>query len=105
MTRPYYRRRLAAGSGATLRLIAMLSSGTVIRSHAQAAELNHITLKDFMFSPVHAGSTGTWTNLDDAPHTAVSDTGLCRSGAMHSNKSFSSKFDKPGTYRFVCSIH
>ena len=66
-------------------------------------------VKDFMFAPtsltVKAGSTVTWTNMDDEPHTVVSDTGLFRSGAMDTNESFSFKFDKPGTYHYACSIH
>jgi plastocyanin len=79
------------------------------RSHADAAASSRITVKNFTFSPVplavEAGSTVTWTNLDDEPHTAVSDTGLFRSGAMDTNESFSFKFEKPGTYHFTCSIH
>jgi plastocyanin len=78
-------------------------------ARAQAAESTRITMKDFMFSPVpltvRAGATVTWTNLDDEPHTAVSDTGEFRSGAMDTNESFSFKFEKPGTYHFTCSIH
>jgi plastocyanin len=62
-----------------------------------------------MFSPntltVTAGSTVTWTNHDEEPPTVVSDAGLFRSGAMDTNESFSFKFDKRGTYRFICSIH
>jgi plastocyanin len=68
-----------------------------------------ILVKDFMFAPtsltVKAGSTVTWANMDDEPHTVVSDTGVFRSGAMDTNESFSFKFDKPGTYHFTCSIH
>jgi plastocyanin len=68
-----------------------------------------IVVKDFMFMPtpltVKAGSTVTWTNQDDEPHTVVSDTGLFKSGGMDTNESFSFKFDKPGTYHFTCSIH
>ncbi|CAL1241953.1 cupredoxin domain-containing protein [Candidatus Methylocalor cossyra] len=68
-----------------------------------------ITVEGFMFNPmaltVKAGSTVIWTNMDDDPHTVISDTGLFRSGAMDTNDSFSFKFDKPGTYRFICSIH
>ena len=109
MIRSFYRRWLPVVSGATLWLIAMLWFGTIIRSHAAAPGATRITMKDFMFSPVpltvHAGSTVTWTNLDDEPHTAVSDTGLFRSGAMDTNESFSFKFNEPGTYRFTCSIH
>jgi plastocyanin len=62
-----------------------------------------------MFGPasltVSAGSTVTWTNKDDEPHTVVSDTALFRSGALDTDESFSFRFDKPGTYHYACSIH
>lgn len=68
-----------------------------------------VVAKDFMFAPtaltVAAGSTVTWRNKDDEPHTVVSDTGAFRSGAMDTNESFSFKFDTPGTYHYTCSIH
>lgn len=35
----------------------------------------------------------------------VSNTGLFLSGPLDTNESFSYKFEKPGTYRFTCSIH
>jgi len=78
-------------------------------SVADTADSTMIVVKDFMFSPtpltVKAGSTVTWTNKDDEPHTVVSDTGVFKSGGMDTNDSFSYKFDKPGTYHFTCSIH
>jgi plastocyanin len=68
-----------------------------------------VMAKDFMFAPtaltVAAGSTVTWTNRDDEPHTVVSDGGLFRSAALDTNESFSFRFDKPGTYRYLCTIH
>ena len=79
------------------------------RSTAASADPTKIVVKDFMFTPtpltVKAGSTVTWTNMDDEPHTVVSDTGMFKSGGMDTNESFSYKFDKPGTYHFTCSIH
>jgi plastocyanin len=76
---------------------------------ASAAESIKISAHNFMFAPmtmkVTPGSTVTWTNLDDEPHTVTSDIGLFRSGAMDTNESFSFKFDKPGTYHYTCSIH
>jgi len=78
-------------------------------SAAQTSGTAKIAVKDFMFNPtpltVRAGSTVTWTNMDDEPHTVVSDTGAFKSGGMDTNESFSYKFDKPGTYHFTCSIH
>ncbi|MBV8496265.1 MAG: cupredoxin domain-containing protein [Gammaproteobacteria bacterium] len=70
-----------------------------------------VIARQFMFAPVSidvpvpVGSTVTWTNKDDEPHTVVSDTGLFRSAALDTNESFSFRFDKPGTYRYACSIH
>jgi len=68
-----------------------------------------ILIKDFMFAPdsltIKAGTTVTWANKDDEPHSVVSDTGLFRSGARDTDETFSFKFDKPGTYHFTCSIH
>jgi plastocyanin len=80
-----------------------------VPSFAGPADSTRIAVKDFMFMPmsltVSAGSTVTWSNMDDEPHTVVSDTGLFRSGAMDTNESFSFKFNTPGTYHFTCSIH
>ena len=80
-----------------------------IPSVAETRDPTKIVVKDFMFMPtpltIKAGSTVIWANMDDEPHTVVSDTGLFRSGAMDTNESFSFKFDKPGTYHFTCSIH
>jgi len=68
-----------------------------------------VMAKEFMFAPlslsVTVGSTVTWTNQDDEPHTVVSDAGVFRSGAIDTNESFSFRFDKPGTYHYACSIH
>jgi plastocyanin len=68
-----------------------------------------VLARDFMFAPasltVSVGSTVSWTNKDDEPHTVVSDTSLFRSGALDTDESFSFRFDKPGTYHYACSIH
>ena len=78
-------------------------------SVAQTAEPARIVVKNFMFQPmsltVKAGSTVTWTNMDEEPHTVVSTGGVFRSNALDTKDSFSFKFDKAGTYGFVCSIH
>ena len=84
-------------------------SGLQGASLAQTAEPTRIVVKNFMFQPmsltVEAGSTVTWTNMDEEPHTVVSTGGVFRSNALDTKDSFSFKFDKAGTYGFVCSIH
>jgi plastocyanin len=77
--------------------------------HAAGPQATQVVIKNFDFSPmsltVAAGSTVTWANMDDEPHTVVSDSGLFRSGAIDTHERFAFKFDTPGTYHFTCSIH
>ena len=73
------------------------------------AEDTTISIREFMFSPmlltVTAGTTVHWKNLDAEPHTVHGVDTNFRSNAMDQNESFAYKFDQPGTYRYVCSIH
>jgi len=68
-----------------------------------------VSIKEFAFSPVSMtitpGTTVRWKNLDGEPHTIRSVGAAFRSDALDQNDSFVVKFDKPGTYRYVCSIH
>ena len=99
-----FRTELAVASVSALWMVAAYHP-----SSAAPADPARIVVKDFMFAPmsltVTAGSMVTWANLDDEPHTVVSDTGLFRSGALDTKETFSFKFDKAGTYHFTCSIH
>jgi plastocyanin len=75
---------------------------------AAAADDATVTIKNFSFAmdvTVTPGSTVTWKNLDGEPHTVTSADGLFRSPALDENDSFSFKFDKPGVYKYICSIH
>ena len=76
-------------------------------SPAQAAR--GVTIDNFSFSPtpitVPVGTTLTWTNHDDVPHTVVSDDQQFKSKALDTDEKFSYTFDKPGTYAYFCSIH
>ena len=68
-----------------------------------------ITIQNFSFSPVSmtvpVGATVSWKNLDGEPHTVRSLDEQFRSGALDQNDSFTFRFVKAGTYRYVCSIH
>jgi len=90
-------------------LLALLVGATPRPAVAETPDATVVVAHEFMFAPtaltVKAGSTVTWTNKDEEPHTIVSDTGLFRSAAIDTNESFSFRFDKPGTYHYACSIH
>ena len=78
-------------------------------SAAQTPDPNQIVIQEFRFTPnpltVKAGATVTWVNMDDEPHTVVSNTAMYRSGALDTKDSFSFTFVQPGTYHFTCSMH
>jgi plastocyanin len=85
------------------------SLGGAAGGAANAARTIHVSATGIMFSPatitVKAGATVIWVNLDEEPHTIFSDSGAFRSSALDTKESFSYTFDKPGTYRYLCSIH
>jgi plastocyanin len=98
--------RLIFGAVAVSLLLATLPGAGAGAGEAQS---NSVVMKNFDFSPmsltIKAGSSVTWKNLDGEPHTVTSVDGMFRSGALDQNDTFTFKFDKPGTYKYLCSIH
>jgi plastocyanin len=79
----------------------------VAATGARAADAT-VNIKNFMFAmdvTVTPGSIVTWKNLDGEPHTVASTDGLFHSQALDEGDSYSFKFDKPGVYKYICSIH
>jgi plastocyanin len=76
---------------------------------SEAGASNQVKIDNFSFSPatltVAAGTTVTWTNSDDVPHTVVSDDKSFKSKVLDSDEKFSYTFTKPGTYTYFCSVH
>lgn len=76
---------------------------------AAPAGANAVYIDNFAFAPakltVSAGSTVTWTNRDEEPHTVVANDGSFHSPGMGSQATFSFTFAKAGTFDYVCSIH
>jgi len=69
-----------------------------------------INIFNYKFDPetatVPAGTTVTWTNKDEIPHTvASSDKGFKGSSGLDTGDSYSYTFDKPGTYKYYCTLH
>jgi len=68
-----------------------------------------VKIDNFVFGPqaitVPVGTTVTWTNSDDIPHTAVSTDGVFKSKVMDADEKFSYTFTKAGTYSYYCSVH
>jgi plastocyanin len=70
---------------------------------------SEVKIDNFSFGPealtVPVGTTVTWTNHDDIPHTVVSTDKVFKSKVLDTDEKFSFTFDKAGTYPYFCSIH
>ena len=53
---------------------------------------------------VKVGTTVTWTNRDDIPHTVVA-AGKFRSKTLDTDDKFSFTFTNAGDYKYFCSLH
>jgi len=51
------------------------------------------------------GTTVTWVNHDEEPHTVTSGTGAFSSAGLVNDDTFVRTFTKPGTYQYFCAIH
>jgi plastocyanin len=70
-----------------------------------------VKIDNFTYQPkeleVAVGTTVTWQNADDVPHTATSkdDPQVFDSGALDTDEKFSFTFSKPGKYAYYCKVH
>ena len=92
-------------------LLAAAGAGNCPAQQVAAVAPAQVTIDNFAFEPdtltVARGTKVTWVNHDDEPHTVVSADKAVRfkSQALDTNDSFSFVFDKPGIYKYFCSIH
>jgi len=77
--------------------------------HPVAAADISVNIKNFDYSPMELniapGTTVVWKNLDGEPHTIASVDGMFRSPALDQNDSYSFTFNRPGVFKYICSIH
>ena len=52
-----------------------------------------------------AGTEVTWTNSDDATHTATADDGSFDTGDLDKGDSKTVTFDEPGSFTYYCRFH
>ena len=96
---------------ATVMVATLLLSAGSPGSSANTAEPASAEVKvdNFSFGPatltVAVGTTVTWTNRDDIPHTIVSTDKVFKSKVLDTDEKFSFTFSKAGTYPYFCSIH
>ena len=98
---------LSATTGALLSipLGAMIASAMVWAQDTK----REITIDNFTFSTptltVPVGTTVTWVNHDDIPHSVVAKNKEFRSKALDTDDSYSFTFASAGTFDYFCGLH
>jgi plastocyanin len=94
---------------ATALAVAVLSAGFTFSTASAQAVDTEVKIDQHAFIPqrvsVKAGTTVTWINDDDVPHTVTSSTKLFKSKALDTGDKFSFTFTTPGAYQYFCSVH
>jgi plastocyanin len=68
-----------------------------------------VTIQNFSFNSgelhISAGTTVTWTNLDNTTHTVTADDGSFTSGNIGAGQKYTHNFPTAGTIHYHCSFH
>ena len=98
----------------TLPLLAIAVAALIpfgFAGHAQAGPppAAVVRIANFTFTPpmlaVRPGTTVTWINDDDIPHTVVANDKSFRSQVLDTGDRFSFTFAKAGQFGYFCSLH
>jgi plastocyanin len=102
---------LAAVAMVVMVLLLAGSPNVTANTQQPASTTAEVKIDNFTFGPaaltVPVGTTVTWTNKDDIPHTVVStdEPKAFKSKVLDTDEKFSFTFSKAGTYPYFCSIH
>lgn len=89
----------------------LLAGSPKVGANTQQPATTEVKIDNFSFTPavltVPVGTTVTWTNRDDIPHTVVSadDPKAFKSKVMDTDEKFSYTFATAGTFTYFCSVH
>lgn len=110
--RPHPWRRAAILAGKIALAAAVLILNVIALPPARAANDDKkviVEVANFTYSPnvitVAPGTTVTWVNHDDSPHTVTATAKAFRSQALDTDDTFTYTFTTPGDYAYFCSLH
>jgi plastocyanin len=101
----------ASGNGGMMTGMAGMMGGSSSGAcPSQQGDAPSATIESFRFCPsplrVQTGTTVTWTNDDNVAHTVTARSGpRFDSGTMAQGRSWSHRFEHPGTFRYYCTLH
>jgi plastocyanin len=90
------------------RLFLALALSSLFAGFAQAEEVT-IKIENFTFNPplvtIKPGTTVTWINGDDIPHSVVENNKVFKSPPLDSGEKFSMVFTTAGAVDYFCGFH
>ncbi len=93
------------------RLLLVAGAAISLPAHAAAApaRTQAVQIRNFAFVPavvnVTVGTTVTWTNADEDPHTVTATGKAFHSAALDTGGKFSFTFTRAGEFAYFCSLH
>jgi plastocyanin len=90
-------------------LSAVLAGAGLAAVATSAAPPATVEIRGYEFAPqtltVTAGTTVTWINEDETPHTVSEGGRAFRSAALDTGERFSHVFATPGEFTYICTLH
>lgn len=87
----------------------MMSTGSVVSKAAAPPATAAVTIENFTFKApvvtIKRGTSVTWTNGDDIPHTVVAKDGSFKSKVLDTGERFTFIFANAGQFGYFCSLH
>jgi plastocyanin len=88
---------------------ALMDRSAAVTAEPLETQVVRASIRDGAFVPavirVRAGTTVSWRNEVDIPHTVTGSGGSWDSGVIQPGGSYSRKFDATGTFGFYCVPH
>jgi plastocyanin len=99
----------AAGAAPAMPAMSGMPTPAAVPSQDAPVATDTVAIQNFAFSPatvtVKAGTTVTWTNQDQDPHTLSAMNGSFHSPALNTGQSYRHTFTTPGHFDYLCTIH
>ena len=90
-------------------IVAGVVVAALTATHVGAASSAAVGIKEFKFTPsvltVAVGTTVTWINHDEEPHTITSANAAFGSTGLSLDDTFAQTFTRPGRYEYFCALH
>ena len=89
--------------------LTLLLLGSTIALGAPVAATKGVNIVNFAYAPnpvtINVGDSVTWTNSDQAAHSAKSTTGAFDTGTLTTGQTKTLQFNAAGTFAYICGIH